>query len=403
MLQGDLKLVQEGKASLIIMESKRDLIDELRNLKVFAAGQPLENKLIVLDVEDVEYPIAINLLDIGFKTETNTKKEQRLKHSTTQSLISYFFNSLMEKSALSGQQDTVLKFLIEAMAELEQPNLDVLENATAKGGHSIIDPHLNKLDIDARNFFASKYKTDQYKKTREAIGRRIDGIKSNKTLRHIFRAKETKLDVYEAINNGHVILINASKAYLSDEMQVFGRFIVALVLSAIQRRQSLPKDQRLPTFFYIDEAHDMIANDTRILDILAQARSANVAMIIAHQWITQMSPDVRGALNKQCAIKCMGKLDQTEAKLVNANMGMSIDDITERPNYSWAISVKGGRSGIEHPADIDFKAQGVMNADERTAFDQKNRDIYAIQPETTRTKEQFHDQEDTGFDPNELP
>src|SRR5262249_35281962 len=57
----DLELVAAGKASIVVMESNRDLIKAVEGLKDFAPGERLEGKLVVIDAEDIEWPIALNL------------------------------------------------------------------------------------------------------------------------------------------------------------------------------------------------------------------------------------------------------------------------------------------------------------------------------------------------------
>ena len=62
-LSHDLDLVADDKASVIVMDSNRDLFYTLSRLKRFAPDGDLAGKLISIDVEDVEWPISINLFN----------------------------------------------------------------------------------------------------------------------------------------------------------------------------------------------------------------------------------------------------------------------------------------------------------------------------------------------------
>ena len=107
-----------------------------------------------------------------------------------------------------------------------------------------------------------------------------------------------KLDIFTEINSGKVILINTAKDLLKQQgTETFGRFFLALVAQAAQERATLPPSQRLPCFVYIDECQDYLATDSNFTVILEQARKQNVAIIAAHQYLTQLS-----AKNARCAV-----------------------------------------------------------------------------------------------------
>jgi hypothetical protein len=54
LLARDFDLVANNEASVVVMESNRDLIKAVEGLKVFAPGEALDGKLLSIDAEDVE-------------------------------------------------------------------------------------------------------------------------------------------------------------------------------------------------------------------------------------------------------------------------------------------------------------------------------------------------------------
>ena len=102
----------------------------------------------------------------------------------------------------------------------------------------------------------------------------------------------------EKSSSSTIIMRNSAIA----ERSFFGRMFIALVWAA-GRRRSLRKDKGKSVYFFIDEAHWTIRNDTNVYTIVQQCRSQKIAMVFAHQEIQQIeNPRVRGALNN-CAIK----------------------------------------------------------------------------------------------------
>lgn len=92
----DLDLVAESKASIVVMESNRDLIKAIEGLKQFAPGERLDGKLVVIDAEDIEWPIALNLFDVGMddthpiRSLTARASGMRCWHCTSTSLAPCF-------------------------------------------------------------------------------------------------------------------------------------------------------------------------------------------------------------------------------------------------------------------------------------------------------------------------
>ena len=63
----DLEAVKAGKASIVIIDSQSDLINNIAGMSVFAQGGPLADRLVLIDPTDVEWPVALNLFDVGME------------------------------------------------------------------------------------------------------------------------------------------------------------------------------------------------------------------------------------------------------------------------------------------------------------------------------------------------
>jgi hypothetical protein len=83
---------------------------------------------------------------------------------------------------------------------------------------------------------------------------RLFAIKRIRALSRMFSSPKTKLNLFDAMSGGNVILINAPKSLLQEDgVEIFTRFFLANILLAAEKRQLLPQAARLPTFLYIDE------------------------------------------------------------------------------------------------------------------------------------------------------
>ena len=80
-------------------------------------------------------------------------------------------------------------------------------------------------------------------------------------------------------------------------MSVLGTFIVTKLLNAALRRESIPREQRVPFYLYVDEFQNFANLSTVRFDtILVEARKYKLALTLANQYLSQVPADVREAL-----------------------------------------------------------------------------------------------------------
>jgi type IV secretory pathway TraG/TraD family ATPase VirD4 len=90
------------------------------------------------------------------------------------------------------------------------------------------------------------------------------------------------------MNSKKVILVNLSKGLTGEEnSKIIGKMIaMQLKLSALKRARLDPKE-RTPFFLYIDEFQNYVSKS--IESILSEARKYKLGLILAHQYIDQLS------------------------------------------------------------------------------------------------------------------
>ena len=219
-------------------------------------------------------------------------------------MLTYIFRSLLD-TELTSRQETLFRFTIALMLEIPNATLDHMIEVMQPNGIAKYAPYLDNLSTDAKNYFSTLFVKDpQTASTKQEVVARLFAIKSIPTISRMFSAPETKLDLYEEMGRGRVILINAAKSLLQEDgTELFSRFFLASILLAAEKRQTQDKADRLPTFIYIDECQDVVRRDEKLPIILDQARAFKVGLTLAHQRPEQMTPPVLQALNGSVAIK----------------------------------------------------------------------------------------------------
>ena len=335
LIERDLDKVARSEASIIVMESNRDLIKSIEGLARFGSGGDLEDRLIVVDMEDVEWPVAVSLFDVGLD-EIRTPRDREALYNSAISMLDYVFRALLG-AEMTSRQSTLFNFTIQLLLAIPGATLDTLLDLMT--GELAYDRYLPSLDSDAQLFFKLKFNAREFNETRSQITDRLFAIKRNRTLSRMLNAPHTKLDFYREMGSSKVILINCAKSILQEEgVEIVSRFFLAMILLAAQKRQMLARDERPATYVYLDECQDIIYRDEKLPIILDQARKYNVAVILSHQRLQQMTPPVLNALYGSTAIKfAAGINDLTLAR----HMATTPEFILQQPRYSYAVHIRG--------------------------------------------------------------
>jgi hypothetical protein len=144
----------------------------------------------------------------------------------------------------------------------------------------------------------------------------------------MFASKTNRLDMFEALQSGSVILINTSKALLkTDASALFGRYMIARVITAAFERIALRADQRNPAFLVVDEAAEYF--DENLETMLSQARKFNVGVLFAHQHLDQLTPALRAAVAANTSIKLAGGVSDKDARALAPDMRTTSEFIGE--------------------------------------------------------------------------
>ena len=303
----DLEKLAEGEGSIVVIDSQGDMIQAITHLAGFArsASGSFADRLVLIDPNDIEYPPCLNLLDFGLERleRYGSVERERLINGAI-ALYEYLFGALLGAD-LTQRQGVIFRFLARLMMTVPGATIHTFMQFMEEP--EATRPHLSKLDLVSRRFFETQFFSKAFNDTRQQILTRLWGVLSNSVLERMFANEQNKLNLFEAMNRGSVILINTAKDLLKqDGCEILGRFFIALICQAAQERASIPVDRRRATFVYIDEAHDYF--DDSINNLLNQARKYKVGLILAHQNLDQFETRLRSTVAASTSIKVVGGL-----------------------------------------------------------------------------------------------
>jgi hypothetical protein len=301
-------------ACVIIMDAKGDLINS------FQCHAAIKDRLVFL-APDKEYPLAINPLNIG-------------GHSSE--FLEYIFEVL--NTGLTTNHSTLLSMVLTLCSQVEGANLDTLRSILQHGWKPY-EAAVRKLKPIDQDFFYHEWDSALYKARRPEVLGRLRALLKTPAFDDILQSETTKVDMGKFMDEGKIVLIDNNYEKLGDSgAEFFGRMFIALVWAA-GRRRSLRKEKGKPVYFFIDEAHWTIKNDTKVYTIVQQCRSQKIAMVFAHQEMQQIkNQEVRGALNN-CAIKFAKPNAVDETHLLAKTLRTTPDFLDAQTKGTYALYV----------------------------------------------------------------
>ncbi len=116
---------------------------------------------------------------------------------------------------------------------------------------------------------------------------------TNTTIRNIIGQPKSAFNIREIMDNQKVLLVNLSKGKIGDlNAQLLGLIFVNKINMAAMGRQDMAKEDRKDFYLYVDEFQNF-ATDT-FASILSEARKYRLSLIMAHQYIAQLTKTPTG-------------------------------------------------------------------------------------------------------------
>ena len=248
LIANDLEAVVDGNRTVIVLDSQGDLIQNIANLAVFAPGGPLHDRIVIIDPSDVEWPVSLNLFDVGMERLSGyaALERERLTNSILE-LYDFVLGTLLS-AEMTQKQNVIFRYITRLMLHIPDATIHTLRELMEPDSQKKFAPQIATLTGTAKQFFETEFASREFEQTKKQVLRRLWGILENQTFERMFAHPRSKLDLFSEMNAGKVILINTAKDLLKEQgTEIFGRFFIAMIAQAAQERATLPAHKRTPT------------------------------------------------------------------------------------------------------------------------------------------------------------
>ena len=247
------------------------------------------NDVVYFAPFDVENPISFNVLeDVGVDK----------RHLVVSGLMSTFKKIWLD--TWSARMEYILTNTLLALIEYPDATLLGVNRMLADKEYrkKVVD---NVTDVSVKSFWVdefAKYTERQAAEAVPAIQNKIGQFTANPLIRNIVGQTKSSFDIRKIMDDRKILIINLSKGMVGEtNANLLGSMMITKIyLGAMSRADVHEKHMKnLPNFYlYVDEFQSF-ANES-FADILSEARKYKLNLTIAHQYIEQMSEEVRAAV-----------------------------------------------------------------------------------------------------------
>lgn len=274
--------IQNGEGVCVI-DPHGDLIEDC------AACVPKHRAkdVVIFDPSDRDRPMGVNLL------EANTPEEQdRASLDAMEIFIKLFGNEIFGPRIQHYFRNGCLTLMSdkeEGATLIDIPRLFIDDDFQRYKVSKITNPVV-------RAFWEHEMANTGDREKQEMIPyftSKFGPFVTNTTMRNIIGQTKSAFNVREVMDNQKVLLINLSKGKIGAiNAQLLGLILVSKINMAAMGRADIDAKDRKDFYFYVDEFQNF-ATDT-FASILSEARKYRLNLIMAHQYIAQLSEGAGG-------------------------------------------------------------------------------------------------------------
>jgi len=158
------------------------------------------------------------------------------------------------------------------------------------------------------------------------------------------------IDLRQVLDGG-ILLVRLPKGVLGEETaRLLGSFIVAATWHAACARSKSAEGARVDASMFLDEAHNFLSMPIPMEDMLAEARAYRLSLVLAHQNLAQMPPDLREGISANTRNKVFFACSPEDARALAHHTApmLTEHDLAHLGGYQAAVRLNV--DGVQAPA-----------------------------------------------------
>lgn len=310
-----VKQDMEAGYGVVVIEAKGDLFRQALDY----VPPNRADDVIVFDVNDTEHPVGFNILQQGDQAQVVDE-------------LSGIFNAMFRDHPSLWMQQVMYFGLRTLMLDPKATFIDLPALVSPAGDDLDWRDHLvrNATDPQLKYFwqtFDNKGKLQQEQRV-DPLLTRIWPMSRSKLL-HIIGQSQSSFFMDDVVRDGKILLVNLS-GIEEGSANIMGTLLLNFLWSSVKRIGS-PRG----IYLHIDEMHHYMHLPVDIEQMLVEARSMGLGLVMAHQYLEQLPDNMAAAVENNAKTKVAFQLGPEDArKMAKAfAIGVAENDLQRLGQY----------------------------------------------------------------------
>lgn len=299
-----------GDLSENILRFLAIIIEQARNAGDQALIDSIMRRLILVEPFNPEWSVAFNPLECGNKASSYQQALEMMG----------VFRRLWGDGNWGPRMDELLRNTLVTLSENDLTLLEVRPLLTDTAfRHRLVQ---NLRHSETRDYWLYRYNRLSERMQamyREPVVNRVSIFTSDPHIRHMVGQSHSTLDFRRAMDEGKWVLLNLSKGHLKENAALLGSLLICKAKLAAMSRADVREEVRRPHTIYADEFQTFVGDDFET--ILSESRKYKLALVVAHQTLAQLTPQLRSAIFGNVATKVIFRVSAHDAATVAAELG----------------------------------------------------------------------------------
>lgn len=195
----------------------------------------------------------------------------------------------------------------------------------------------NTPNYQVREFWLKEYERYPARFQLEAIApiqNKVGAFLSDPVLQRILLQERSHFKLRQVMDEGKILLVNLAKGQLGeDTASLLGALLVSRIGLAALSRTDVPEEERRDFILYLDEFQSFTT--LSLTTMLSELRKYRVGLVLAHQYLAQLSLPVRDAILGNAGTIVCFRVSLMDAEVLAQEFypEFSATDLVNLPNY----------------------------------------------------------------------
>ncbi len=167
---------------------------------------------------------------------------------------------------------------------------------------------------------------------------KFGAFQSNDMMRNVIGQVKSAFNLRDVMDNKKILLVNLSKGGVGElNSKLLGMIFVMKFQAAAMSRVNVPEDQRQDFALYVDEFQNFSTDS--LATIMSEARKFRLNLIVANQFTTQLSSEIRDAVFGNIGTIVSFRIGQTDVETIGKYFSpiFEAEDLLRIPNYNTIV------------------------------------------------------------------